>query len=54
MSAGRDKKARTEERRMQRERALLKRKAVKTAQLERRAVYLARRRGLKAKNRQCA
>ena len=51
MSAGRDKKARTKERQLQKERALLKRKAVKVAQLERRAVYLARRRALRAKNR---
>ena len=50
MSAGRDKKARTKERRLQLERALIKRTSVKAGQLERRAIYLANRRFLKAKN----
>jgi hypothetical protein len=50
MSAGRDKKARTKERRQQTERSLLKRAAIKEAQLARRAAYLANRRVLKAKN----
>jgi hypothetical protein len=50
MSAGRDKKARTNERKVQLARALLMRGAIKEAQLERRAARRAKRRLLKAKN----
>ena len=50
MSAGRDKKARTNERKVQLERALLKREATHEAMLARRLIKQARRRLLKAKN----
>lgn len=50
MSAGRDKKARTKERKDQIARALLKREAIKDAQLARRLAKRAKRRLLKVKN----
>jgi hypothetical protein len=47
MSAGRDDKAKTGERRLQRERAELRRVATKQDQLNRRKVYRARDRAMK-------
>lgn len=51
MSAGRDKKARTNMRKGQIARALAKREAVRAAMLERRAAKRLKRAALKAKNR---
>ena len=50
MSAGRDKKSRTNERKQQRDRAIVRRGEVRESMLDRRKKHMAKRAVLKAKN----